>query len=370
MDAVHSRPKAYQIYSRPKVTAEMRKQGYVDGKNFDIKEDARWDFCRGGSRQELRDIITHEPPNIIICSPPCTFFSILQGLSVRDETNAEYRRAKAVAILHINFCMELCRTQVKEGRYFVFEHPAEARSRNMPTVQAMLQNEHTIVCNLRPTWIITNAYHNGIRLNRKEKVEHGCSRVVSKIAEGIRDQDAADEMGLGMVGHVAPEGNTASRLKGAKYTMEKCHGMETVGDMVAIDDVSGAYLDPREVIKARLAEVDYIRKMNLYTKVPIAECWKVTGKQPIATKWIDVNKQDTANLLYRSRLVGKEFNTYNDTSLYSATPPLEALRLIVSIAASNDNYHIMTNDVSRPYFYAPVQEGAENIRQTPGGGHQ
>merc|ERR1712110_976742 len=100
--------------------------------------------------------------------------------------------------------------------------------------------------------------------------------------------------------------------------------------------------------------------MNLYTKVPTSERIQKTGKKPIGTRWIDVNKQDSANPLYRSRLVGKEFNTYNDVSLYAATPPIEALRLILSLAATDNksgNYKVMTNDVSRAYFYAPIQEG-------------
>ena len=40
----------------------------------------------------------------------------------------------------------------------------------------------------------------------------------------------------------------------------------------AYDDVSGADLDPEKVYKARMDEVKYIRDMNLYDKVPIAEC--------------------------------------------------------------------------------------------------
>ena len=59
--------------------------------------------------------------------------------------------------------------------------------------------------------------------------------------------------------------------------------------------------------------------------------------------------------------MGKEFNTHNDMTLYAATPPLEALRLILHLAATyrvgESNYMIMTNDVSRAYFYAPVKEG-------------
>ena len=146
-------------------------------------------------------------------------------------------------------------------------------------------------------------------------------------------------------------------LNNAKKNSETCHEPDRDElEEYAVDDNSGAYLDPKMVRKARAAEIEYVRTMKLYTKVPIEECIKIIGKQPIAVRWIDVNKQDEANPLYRSRLVGKEFNTYNDLSLYAATPPIEASRLILHIAASNNGYKVMTNDVSRAYFYAPVKE--------------
>ena len=91
------------------------------------------------------------------------------------------------------------------------------------------------------------------------------------------------------------------------------------------------------------------------------ECINRTGRQPIAVRWIDVDKQDAANPLYRSRLVGKGFNTHDGISLYAKTAPTEALRLILHLAATNHEdgaqYKVMTNDVSRAYFYAPIQEG-------------
>ena len=38
--------------------------------------------------------------------------------------------------------------------------------------------------------------------------------------------------------------------------------------MRASDDVSGAALDPKLVVKARQLEMDYFRKMGVYHKVP------------------------------------------------------------------------------------------------------
>ena len=70
-------------------------------------------------------------------------------------------------------------------------------------------------------------------------------------------------------------------------------------------------------------------KMQVYKKVPKSKCYQMTGKAPIGVRWIDVNKQDTTNPVYRSRLLGKEFKTSDDMSLYGSPPPIEALQLIV-----------------------------------------
>ena len=39
----------------------------------------------------------------------------------------------------------------------------------------------------------------------------------------------------------------------------------------AWDDVSGAGLNPKAVRQARTEDIEYVKKMNLYTKVPISE---------------------------------------------------------------------------------------------------
>ena len=62
-----------------------------------------------------------------------------------------------------------------------------------------------------------------------------------------------------------------------------------------------------------------------------------------------------------ARLVGCEIAYENQDNLFAATPPLEMLRMITSLCASRRNkgspaedFIIMTNDVSRAYFYAPA----------------
>ena len=123
----------------------------------------------------------------------------------------------------------------------------------------------------------------------------------------------------------------------------------------ATDDVSGASLDPVKVKETRAVEMDYFRRMRVYTKVPR---WKPKGSKIVRTKWIDINKGDSVNPDIRSRLVGKEFNNGEEDGLFAATPPLEALRFVLSHAAtwksdrSRERRAIMVNDVRRAYCYA------------------
>jgi hypothetical protein len=127
----------------------------------------------------------------------------------------------------------------------------------------------------------------------------------------------------------------------------------------AWDDVKKRELDYGKVMVARGTEVDYIRKSKLYNKVPRAKCWEETGKAPIKSGWVDTNKGDEDCPNYRSRWVGKEFNTGKEDGLFAATPPLEALRLLVSELATSRKgrarvKRMLICDVSRAYFYAPV----------------
>ena len=84
------------------------------------------------------------------------------------------------------------------------------------------------------------------------------------------------------------------------------------------------------MVKARQEEIQYFRDMGVYEKVDVQECWKSTGKAPIAVRWVDTNKGDSVKPNYRSRLVAKEFNTGPCPELYAATPPSECLRIMIS----------------------------------------
>ena len=94
----------------------------------------------------------------------------------------------------------------------------------------------------------------------------------------------------------------------------------------------------------------------------------MTGKKPIGTRWVDVNKGDEDNPEYRSRLVAKEINTGKMEGIFAATPPLEAKKCLLSMAMTEGigykrghkprGMKLDFIDVRRAYFYA---EAARNI---------
>ena len=100
------------------------------------------------------------------------------------------------------------------------------------------------------------------------------------------------------------------------------------------DDISGKQLNNSEVLRARMEEMEEIRKHGVYKKVPIEKCREKTGKEPISVRWVDVNKGDDVNTEIRSRLVAKEIKRDNRDDLFAATPPLEAKKALFSLAVT------------------------------------
>ena len=89
--------------------------------------------------------------------------------------------------------------------------------------------------------------------------------------------------------------------------MKLTHVSNHLGDVsgaLAWDDLTNMRLDAGKVIEARQKEIQYVKDMGVWTNIPRrtaqARGWKV-----IKTRWIDINKGDDANPIYRSRLVGK-----------------------------------------------------------------
>ena len=105
-----------------------------------------------------------------------------------------------------------------------------------------------------------------------------------------------------------------------------------------------------------------VRKHRVYEKVDLDKCYQSTGKGPIGVRWVDTNKGDSVHPEYRSRLVAQEINTYKREDLFAATPPLEAKKMLISLAVTEgvgyrsgrkkEGMKLDFIDVRRAYFHA------------------
>ena len=133
-----------------------------------------------------------------------------------------------------------------------------------------------------------------------------------------------------------------------------------IDDVEAWDDVTGKALDPIALRQARLKEMKYVKEKEVWQPISPDEArrrgWKV-----VEARWIDINKGDEDAPNYRSRLVAKEFNDGAGEGLFASTPPQEALRFLISEAATVrgredwEDKVIMVNDVARAFFEAPMR---------------
>ena len=111
------------------------------------------------------------------------------------------------------------------------------------------------------------------------------------------------------------------------------------------DDVNGGFLDPRLVHEARLLELDWIKKERVYDYRSRTEA-EEKGIKPIPLIWVDTNKGDKNTPFVRSRICVREckkgqnaVESLEPEKLFSAMPPLEALKLLIEIAVFSEGVH-------------------------------
>jgi len=133
------------------------------------------------------------------------------------------------------------------------------------------------------------------------------------------------------------------------------------------DDLTGQVLRDDLVEEARRKELTYFNSKGVWDKRPILEARQVTGKAAITVRWVDTNKGDEQHPNYRSRLVARQLKARDNSgeSFFAPTPPLEALRTVISMTATTMGRHrpnwnptsakrtqISGLDITRAYFNA------------------
>ena len=179
-----------EIDSPPRVTAatkllpELRVMpGFaLDLTTCDV-DGRRWDFDEKVMRERALKRVREEKPLLLIGSPMCTVFSTWQRINnkLRDKYVVEAEKKRAV--MHLEFCIELYREQLRHGRHFLHEHPAHASSWQEEAMRGLMseQGVETATCDQclygcraadgspvkKPTMFPTNALELAKRLRSR-----------------------------------------------------------------------------------------------------------------------------------------------------------------------------------------------------------
>jgi len=133
------------------------------------------------------------------------------------------------------------------------------------------------------------------------------------------------------------------------------------------DDVNGGWLPEKLVATARQEEIKWLKQRGVYRVVNRSEAWERTGHAPVTLRWVDTNKGGIDNPFIRCRLVARELTAKTPelqaAELFSAMPPLEAVKLLGSLYVSRKKskrglpLKLAFYDISRAHFYGePVRD--------------
>ena len=120
------------------------------------------------------------------------------------------------------------------------------------------------------------------------------------------------------------------------------------------DGNTGGWLDPELCAMARREEVKHVRRHKMYTRVTRETCLRETEKAPTKTGWAETDNGQPGKPNVRARWVAKECKTHARPEFYASTPPLEALKVVLSEAftGKRGGKVVALIDVRRACFYA------------------
>ena len=126
------------------------------------------------------------------------------------------------------------------------------------------------------------------------------------------------------------------------------------------DDVNGGYLPEDLMLAARREEIDWVHSEGVYA-----------GMKPLDLIWVDTNKSvDPTRKKIRSRLCAREYKTKKQgkiqgvsaaSQLFSTMPPLEAVKVLVtimmsvSLSSKGKPLKLRHHDISRAHFQGTAQ---------------
>ena len=122
-----------EFFSPPRFVVECQARGLPATTSWDLT--LGWNADNPGDRQTAWQALEDQDPWLTTLSPECTMFSITQrNCNIKKMDPVEVAQRMAVAIEHMDYCIEICFDRSRKGRVFLLEHPSTASSWNLDSV--------------------------------------------------------------------------------------------------------------------------------------------------------------------------------------------------------------------------------------------
>ena len=410
-----------ELYSPPRVTAMLRRMtnhGLTPGLALDLTttdpdDGTPWDFNLPEKREKALGLLRAQKPLFVIGSPMCTRWCTWQRLNDAKRSAEIVEAEKQEALIHLEFVAEVYREQIEGNRFFLHEHPEGAGSWEEQCIADLLTTPG--VARVRGDQCqydqeVQYGQYQGQPVRKATGFMSNASRLLARLERRCTGRNGACSRRKGGR-HVTASGKVARDA--ARYSSQLCRaivkgmidemqwrgiwrrgevGLHAMTDEDPIaqfpdgctgkfrDDVTGQLLKDELVREARAKELQYFCDKGVWEKRPKHEARQKTGRGAISVRWVDVNKGDDLHPRYRSRLVARQLKAHDRSgaSFFAPTPPLEALRSVLSLAAtsigdwrpcydkeSERRTQISLMDVARAYFNAKLDPGVSTYVQLP-----
>ena len=142
-------------------------------------------------------------------------------------------------------------------------------------------------------------------------------------------------------------------------------------------------IDEEELQRARTEEVSFMKKLGVWEPSSLEECLQMTGRPPVSTRWVDVDKGREGRVEIRSRLVTRDFRVKGDkreVDTFAEMSSTEAKRVLFRMAmldgavggnAPNGGVKLTFRDIKKAHLNEKLVEDEHAYVQLPleaGGG--
>ena len=400
-----------EVYSSETFTERAQDFGLRPGIAVDLQ--SGWNLDDAEHVEQIEYLLKEENPMFLIGSPSCELFEGLAKKSRQSKLDEESEETR-----HLRVACELYSKQSKKGGRFLHEHPEGAESWKSKEIQEVRNLSGKLDEQSNPIEIHEVEGPDcqwGLKATKRPTKQKECIKGKTrwltncpKLAKLLREITKSANLRASIwrrqvqlmngqtkgIQCYAPEVLKAV-LQTAKTEMMETGELDQLSSVTAgpsphepvwfedqhveedyedyFDTVNGGFLQPALVKAARQEELMWVDSQKIFNEELISyeeARSRMGGVAPISVKWVDTNKGDDKKTQYRSRLVAREIKKMKKADqqlevkdLFSAMPPLEALKILVSLliteeeGVNNDDKHLALFDISRAHFYGkPTRE--------------